>query len=141
MKWLILNKEKAGCSSIIVGLESTGHYWELLAFFLDGKHGIRLVQVNPKYVKKTKELCDNSPGKTNSKDAGIIAVLIRMGKFQRLVLPRGHFADLRYYSKLREQKIVNLGVQRNILYSLVDTVFPDTEVFLKNLRARLRYTP
>lgn len=134
--WLIVNKEQAGCSSIIVGLESTGHYWEALAFFLDGKQGIRLVQVNPKYVKKTKEIYDNSPGKTDSKDAGIIAMLIRMGKFQRLVLPRGHFADLRCYAKLREQKVVELGVQRNILHSLVDTVFPEYGGIFKKLESK-----
>lgn len=136
LRWLILNKEQAGCSSIIVGLESTGHYWEALAFFLDGRHGIRLVQVNPKYVKKTKELYDNSPGKTDSKDAGIIAMLIRMGKFQRLILPRGPFADLRGYSKLREQKVVELGVQRNILHSLVDTVFPEYGGIFKKLESK-----
>ena len=136
LSWLKLNKERAGCSSIIVGIESTGHYWEPLAFFLDDKHGIKLVQVNPKYVKKTKELYDNSPGKTDSKDAGIIAMLLRMGKFQRLVLPKGHFADLRRYSKLREQKIVDLGVQRNILHSLVDTVFPEYGGIFKKLESK-----
>lgn len=136
LSWLMLNKEKEGCSSIIVGIESTGHYWEPLAFFLDEKHDIRLAQVNPKYVKKTKELYDNSPGKTDSKDAGIIAMLLRMGKFQRLVLPKGHFADLRRYSKLREQKIVDLGVKRNILHSLVDTVFPEYGSIFKKLESK-----
>ncbi|MBA3060219.1 MAG: IS110 family transposase [Thermodesulfovibrionales bacterium] len=136
MSWLMLNKMRFGCSSILAGLESTGHYWEALAFFLDGENDIRLVQVNPKYVKKTKELYDNSPGKTDSKDAGVIAMLIRMGKFQRLVLPKGHFAELRCYSKLREQKVVGLGVQRNILHSLVDPIFPEYGGILKKLESK-----
>ena len=136
LSWLVQNKEREGCSSIKVGLESTGHYWKALAFYLDGKHGIRIVQVNPKYVKKTKELYDNSPGKTDSKDAGIIAMLLRMGKFQRLILPRGYFADLRCYSKLREQRIVELGVQRNILHSHVDTVFPEYGSIFKKLESK-----
>jgi len=123
--WFGFQKNKCQQESITIGLESTGHYWEALAFFLDSTPGIRLVQVNPKHVKKTKELYDNSPGKTDQKDAGIIAMLISMGRYQRLVLPRGHFAELRSYAKLREQKVVELGVQRNILHSVVDRVFPE----------------
>jgi len=123
--WVFSYKGKAENGSIIVGLESTGHYWEPLAFYLDNVPGIRIVQVSPKHVKKTKEVYDNSPGKTDSKDAGVITMLIRMGRFQRLVLPRGHFAELRCYARLREQMIVDLGVKRNILHSLIDLVFPE----------------
>lgn len=136
LAWLLMNRQRSGCSAIIVGLESTGHYWEALAFFLEDKAGIKLVQVNPKYVKKTKELYDNTPGKTDRKDAGIIAMLIRIGKFQRLMLPRGEFAELRSYSKLREQKVVELGVQRNILHSLVDTVFPEYGSIFKKIESK-----
>jgi transposase len=136
IRWLMFFKRKSNSDSIIVGLESTGHYWEPLAFYLDSVHGIRIVQVNPKHVKKAKEIYDNSPGKTDSKDAGIIAMLIRMGKSQRLVMPRGHFAELRCYSKLREQKVVELGVQRNILHSLVDRVFPEYGSIFKKLESK-----
>lgn len=136
IQWLFAFRDKVSCNSIIIGLESTGHYWEPLAFFLDTIPGIRVVQVNPKHVKKTKELYDNSPGKTDSKDAGIIAMLVRMGRFQRLVLPRGYFAQLRCYGKLREQKVVELGVQRNILHSLVDIVFPEYGGVFKKLESK-----
>ena len=136
IQWIFSLKGNTSSNSIIIGLESTGHYWEPLAFFLDNVTGIQLVQVNPKYVKKTKELYDNSPGKTDRKDAGIIAMLISMGKYQRLVLPRGNFAKLRCYAKLREQKIVELGVQRNILHSLVDRVFPEYGSIFKRLEGK-----
>ncbi len=136
LHWLFSFKANASNTSVMIGIESTGHYWEPLAFFLDTVPGIRLVQVNPKHIKKTKELYDNSPGKTDSKDAGIIAMLIRMGRFQRLVLPRGYFAQLRSYGKLREQKIVELGVQRNILHSLVDRVFPEYGSIFKKIESK-----
>lgn len=135
-EWIFKNRKKTNCDSICIGLESTGHYWEALAFYLEGAPGVRLVQVNPKHVKKTKELYDNSPGKTDSKDAGIIAMLIRMGRSQRLVLPCGHFAALRYYGKLREQKIVEPGVQRNIIHSLVDRVFPEYRGIFKMFESK-----
>jgi transposase len=125
ISWLVVFQKKLNSPHVIVGLESTGHYWEALAFFLDGLEGITLVQVNPSHVKRTKDLYDNSPGKTDSKDAGVIAMLIGMGKYQPMALPRGPFADLRGYAKLREQKVVELGVQRNILHSLVDVIFPE----------------
>ena len=134
--WISSYKGKAENGSIIVGLESTGHYWEPLAFYLDGIPGIRIVQVSPKHVKKTKEVYDNSPGKTDSKDAGVIAMLIRMGRFQRLVLPRGHFAELRCYARLREQMTVELGVKRNILHSLIDLVFPEYGSIFKKVESK-----
>jgi transposase len=34
--WISSYKGKAENGSIIVGLESTGHYWEPLAFYLEG---------------------------------------------------------------------------------------------------------
>ncbi len=134
--WFSINKQQTKCGSAMIGLESTGHYWEALAFYLKGVPGVSVVQVNPKHVKKTKELYDNSPGKTDAKDAGIIALLIRMGKYQRLMLPCGHFAELRSYGKLREQKVVALGVQRNILHSLVDRVFPEYRSVLKRYESK-----
>ena len=125
LRWIEVLKQEVGCDSAVIGLESTGHYWEPLAFFLDRFDWIRLVQVSPKNVKQAKEVYDNSPLKLDSKDAGVIAMLIRMGKHLRLVLPRGPFAELRGYAKLREQKVTALGVQRNILHSLVDVIFPE----------------
>jgi transposase len=136
VSWVLTFKEKMKASKVIVGLESTGHYWESLAVFLAGVDWITLVQVNPSHVKRTKDLYDNSPGKTDNKDAGVIAMLIGMGKYHSLVLPRGPFADLRGYAKLREQKIVEFGVQRNILHSLVDVIFPEYGTVFNKLESK-----
>lgn len=136
LAWLSFHQKRAKCDSIIVGLESTGHYWEPLAFFLEEIPGIQLVQVSPKHVKKTKEVYDNSPAKTDRKDAGVIAMLIQMGRFQRLALPKGPFAELRGYARLRERKIVELGVQRNLLHSLVDLVFPEYGSLFKKIEGK-----
>jgi transposase len=140
LAWVCLHQKRATCNSIIVGLESTGHYWEPLAFFLEAIPRIRVVQVSPKHVKKTKEVYDNSPGKTDRKDAGVIAMLIQMGRFQRLVLPRGPYAELRGYARLRERKMVELGVQRNLLHSLVDWVFPEYGSLFPKLEGKTSLT-
>jgi transposase len=140
LAWLFSQLEKAHCDSLLVGLESTGHYWEPLAFFLEAIPRIQVVQVSPKHVKKTKEVYDNSPGKTDRKDAGVIAMLIQMGRFQRLVLPRGPYAELRGYARLRERKMVELGVQRNLLHSLVDWVFPEYGSLFPKLEGKTSLT-
>jgi transposase len=136
VKWFRSHLPAKKHPPVIAGIESTGHYWKPLAYFLDDMPEISLVQVNPAHVKKAKEIYDNSPGKTDSKDAGIIAMLIQMRRFQRLVLPRGHFAELRVCAKLREQKVVELGVKRNILHSLVDSIFPEYGNIFKKLETK-----
>ena len=136
LSWLMTFRTKLNNPHVIVGMESTGHYWESLAFFLDSIADIALVQVNPLYVKRTKDLYDSSPGKTDSKDAGVIAMLIGMGKYQPMVLPRGPFANLRGFAKLREQKVVELGIQRNILHSIVDVIFPEYGSVFKKLEGK-----
>jgi len=125
VQWLQESRTTSGIQQSIVGLESTGHYWKPLAYFLAKLSDVILVQVNPAHVKKAKELYDNSPGKTDHKDASVIAMLIKMGRFQHLHLLQGAYADLRISAKLREQKILELGMQRNILHSLIDTIFPE----------------
>jgi len=119
------NIAKGQCKSVIIGIESTGHYWKPFIYHFDKMPGVRVVQVNPAHVKKAKEIYDSSPGKTDQKDPGVITMLVQMGKFQELRLPKGEFASLRVYARQREQKVTELGVQRNILHSLVDTIFPE----------------
>lgn len=46
-------------NQIVLGLETTGHYWFYLATWMIA-NGISVVQVNPYAVKQTKEVEDNS---------------------------------------------------------------------------------
>lgn len=134
ISWVDENN-KAGLN-VVAGIESTGHYWEAFASYLRHKSSIRLVQVNPAHTNKMKDVYDGSPGKTDQKDAGVIAMLLSFGRFTSLVIPDGVFAELRGYAKLREQKIVELGVQRNILHSIVDIVFPEFGSVFSKLEAK-----
>ena len=72
-------KNECRTEKVMVGMESTGHYWEIPARWLIGER-ITVVQVNALHTKRAKELEDNTPGKTDQKDARIIAGLIRYGK-------------------------------------------------------------
>lgn len=57
---LVENIEKVlmmvGGKRVIVGMEPTGHYWKVLAKYLNNKENIKVVIVNPYHVKKIKRI-------------------------------------------------------------------------------------
>src|SRR5699024_6787681 len=91
-----------GKTSVIFAVELTGHYWTSLAYFFTAR-GYEFVLVNPMHVKKFKELYDNSPTKNDTKDARIIAQLIKDGRYSAPKFLDGIYADLREAIKLRYQ--------------------------------------
>ena len=67
LRWLDELMSKTKMKKILVGCEPTGCYWLTFQKFLQD-HDILLVTVNPYSVKKSKELDDNSPEKSDLKD-------------------------------------------------------------------------
>lgn len=130
-----ISSARAERGEVLIGVESTGHYWEPLAYWLD-KKGFKLVQVNPLHTKKAKDLLDNSPLKSDPKDAMIIADLIAQGKFLTFILPKGKFAELRQLMNSRARLAKARTARVNLLHYFVDKFFPEfTEVF-PNLRTK-----
>jgi len=117
-------QQQAKCADVMVGLESTGVYWENLAFWLEGR-GYRVVQVNPLHVHQSKEMLDNSPGKTDGKDALLIADLVAQGKYLSFVMPRGVFAELRQLAGLRARLVVERTTYLGRLHLMVSLLFPE----------------
>ncbi|WP_461180037.1 IS110 family transposase, partial [Virgibacillus kimchii] len=100
LDWISRLQEKNNKSEVIVGVEPTGHFWLGLAYYLKAKD-IRFVVVNPMHVKKSKELDDNSPTKNDTKDARVIAQLVKDGRYSVPNLLDGIYAELREGIKLR----------------------------------------
>ena len=73
--WIERLKKQAQKDCILVGAKPTGHYWFGLASYLKDQN-VKLVLVNPFHVKRSKELDDNHPSKTDAKDPKIIAKLV-----------------------------------------------------------------
>ncbi|GGD83684.1 hypothetical protein GCM10010911_47330 [Paenibacillus nasutitermitis] len=71
-------------SSVIVGMEPTGHYWFGLAHWLLDQ-GMEPVLVNPHLVKKNKENRDHTPSKSDHKDALVIADMVKNGYYSLFV--------------------------------------------------------
>ena len=87
-------QNKHQCKASLIGMEPTGHYWLPLAYFLRA-HKQSFVLIQPSHVRWSKEMGDNSPLKTDEKDAGVIADMVRQGKSQSAYLPEGVYAHLR----------------------------------------------
>ena len=117
-------KDECGAGEVIIGMESTGHYWEVPARWLAGKE-LQVVLVNALHTKRAKEIEDNSPGKTDAKDSRIIAQLVRYGKYLNCVLPEGVMAELRELTRIRQHIVTELTQKRNYLRRLLDSVFPE----------------
>ena len=100
-------------TTVIIGCEPTGHYWFVLANYVSDRQ-MMLVMVNPYSVKKIKELDDNSPRKTDSKDPKTIAKLVVDGRYSIPYMPEGIYAEIRdlVYSRDRIVKQHNISANR-----------------------------
>ncbi|PEM18981.1 hypothetical protein CN617_31565 [Bacillus wiedmannii] len=85
---------------VISGVEPTGYYGLNLAYYLSAK-GYDIVLVNSMYVKKSKDLDDNSPTNNDTKGARAISQLTN-GRYS---VP--NFLD-KIYAELRERQIKRL---------------------------------
>ncbi|QQE77841.1 IS110 family transposase [Alicyclobacillus sp. SO9] len=128
-KWVRTLMLKHSCDNVVFGVEPTGHYWINLAQFLR-REGIRVVVVNPFHVKKTKELEDNSPTKNDRKDARVISLLVKDGRYSEPNIPEDIYADLRVGMNERDRLSVDLKRVQARIHNWLERYFPEfTEVF------------
>ena len=118
-----------GMDDIIVGMESTGHYWFNIANWLVGR-GIEVVLVNPLTTKRNKENRDNVPSKSDPKDALVIADVVSGGYYTASRPSDELFQRLRVLVKNREHWVVESGRIENRMTRWLDIRFPEyTKVF------------
>ena len=132
----ILASIEANCkhrrlTEVIVGLEPTGHYWKPLANYLI-MHGITVVMVNPYHTKRAKELDDNSPTKSDKKDALTIAKLVRDGRYYEVYMPQDVYAELRVLSTSRISLMKRRNAIQNTITAVLDEYFPEIVTVFKN---------
>lgn len=118
------HQEKNEKNHVIFGVEPTGHYWLSLAYYLTAKE-YDFVVVNPMHVKKSKELDDNSPTKNDTKDAKVIAQLIKDGRYSVPNLLDGIYAELRECVKVRDQLIEQLMITEGRIQNVIQRYFPE----------------
>ena len=124
LRWLEEIQKKTGKTKIIVGCEPTGCYWLTFQKFLQ-QHGVMLVIVNPASVKRSKELDDNSPEKSDLKDPKTIAGLVKDGRFSTSYLPTGVYAEIREAFVCRDQIMKQHVRLSNQIQGWLQKYFPE----------------
>lgn len=124
LKWVKQHQEKHQKTHVIFGVEPTGHYWLSLAYYLTARN-YDFVVVNPMHVKKSKELDDNSPTKNDTKDAKVIAQLIKDGRYSVPNLLDGIYAELREGVKIRDQLTEQLMITEGRIQNVIQRYFPE----------------
>jgi transposase len=92
----------------------------------------RVVQVNPYHVKRTKEVRDNSPAKTDLKDPRVIADLVWQGCYQELGQLSGNYSELRVASWEWASIVKKKTAIKNEIQSLIEVWFPEMREVFKN---------
>lgn len=118
--------KRLGFQRAVLGLEPTGHYWQPLAYWWEDHQG-KVVLVNPMHTNRAKELEDNSPLKSDPKDAEVISGLVAQGKYLECHLPRGIFATLRNLVMQRSRCRTRETRLLNQLHQSVERIFPEIE--------------
>lgn len=131
LKWALEKMEAHEKTNLILGCEPTGHYWLNLAYFAKAKE-ITFVVVNPMHVKKAKEFGDNSPSKTDTKDAFVIAQMIKDGRYAVPNLQEGVYAELRQGIKIRGQLSGDHQIIKGRIDNWLDRYFPEFRTVFKD---------
>lgn len=84
------------------------------------------------HVKKAKELDDNSPAKTDTKDAYVIAQMIKDGRYAEPSLQEGVYAELREGLKIRDQLSNDLQITEGRIDNWLDRYFPEFRTVFKD---------
>ena len=96
----------------------------IYSYYLKAK-GLDIVLVNPMHVKKSKELDDNSPTKNDTKDAKVIAQLVKDGRYSVPNLLDGVYAELREGIKIRDQLIQQMMTIEGRIQNVIQRYFPE----------------
>jgi transposase len=128
-RWVEGLQQKHRLNSVILGMEPTGHYWWNLANWLTNK-GYNVVQVNPATTKRNKENRDNSPSKSDPKDALVIADVVSRGYYYDYTRQDDVFQKLRTMMSDREFWVAYSVRLQNRIIRWLDIRFPEyTSVF------------
>jgi len=122
-------------ADILVGLEFAGHHGYTFAHYLAHK-GYTVVSVLPAHTKRAKKLEDNSPNKSDDKDARLICKLTGDGIFVPFPFLDTPYIDLKLLVVQHHRLVVEQTRFKNRLQTLLDTVWPEYMTHFSNLTKR-----
>jgi len=138
MKMIIAGSRIHHAEKIIVGFESTGIYSEPFVHYLQDKP-VELVQVNPFFTKRWKDVNGNNRTKSDMKDPLVIADIIEMRNYLSVIVPKGDSAQLRRLTNARERLLDKKKRAVNQLYDLVYLIFPEFIQVMNGIKTKSSY--
>src|SRR5690625_832863 len=126
-----INQHKLTPDNSVVGLEATGHYWLSVFSFLH-KLGFKTTVFKPLqsdalrhfYIRKTK---------TDTKDAYLIAQVIRIDSPEETPFLEEDLLQLRHLERLRFSFVDQCSDLKRKVISLLDQVFPEYEKIFSDI--------
>ena len=120
---------RTGSRGAIFAIETGGHYWRNLAYFLDEK-GIPLRLINQFTLKRRREGKDLNRRKNDYRDSEVAAQLLCTGEFTETKLQQGVYAELRAAYNAYRRLVKERTRITNLVKGLLDGLFPEfTQVF------------
>jgi transposase len=120
---------KADCRGVMFAIETGGHYWRNIAYFLD-KQGIPFRFINQYTLKRRREGKDLNHKKNDYRDSEVAAQLLCTGEFTESTIPQGVYAELRTAHNAYRRLVKERTRITNLVKGLLDGLFPEfTRVF------------
>ena len=120
---------KCGCRGVMFAIETGGHYWRNIAYFLD-EQGIPFRFINQYTLKRRREGKDLNRRKNDYRDSEVAAQLLCTGEFVESTLPQGVYAELRTAHNAYRRLVKERTRITNLIKALLDSLFPEfTHVF------------
>jgi transposase len=120
---------KSGCRGVMFAIETGGHYWRNVAYFLD-EQGIPFRFINQFTLKRRREGKDLNRRKNDYRDSEVAAQLLCTGEFTESKIPRGVYAELRSAHNAYRRLVKERTRITNLVKGLLDGLSPEfTHVF------------
>ncbi|MBN2075913.1 MAG: IS110 family transposase [Dehalococcoidales bacterium] len=113
-----------GCRGVMFAIETGGHYWRNIAYFLD-ERGIPFRFINQYTLKRRREGKDLNRRKNDYRDSEVAAQLLCTGEFTETRLPQGIYAELRTAHNTYRRLVKERTRITNLIKGLLDGLFPE----------------
>ena len=115
---------KSNCRGVMFAIETGGHYWRNVAYYLDEK-GIPFRFINQYTLKRRREGKDLNRRKNDYRDSEVAAQLLCTGEFVESVIPQGVYAELRTAHNAYRRLVKERTRITNLIKGLLDSIFPE----------------
>lgn len=130
---------KSGCRGVMFAIETGGHYWRNIAYYLD-ERGIPFRFINQYTLKRRREGKDLNRRKNDYRDSEVAAQLLCTGEFVESGIPQGVYAELRAAHNAYRRLVKERTRIMNVLKGLLDALFPEFTLVFKDPCAVTAFT-